>query len=76
MCHYDNEIQHTRQSNPLLQRLRARTQKNCANCDKSVKFGVDLVFKIMHFQFFASSSKFCRDKGEKSHDKLLVLSYI
>ena len=62
-------------SSSKVQRLRARTQKNCANCDKSVKFGVE-VFKIMHFQFFTSSSKFCRNKSEKSHDKFLVLSYI
>ena len=49
----------------LAQRLRARKQTNCENCDKSAKFG-EVVFKITYFQFFISYSKFCRDKGKKS----------
>ena len=46
----------------LVQRLRAKIQRNRANCDKSGKFGD--VFKIRYFQFFTSSSKFCSEKGD------------
>ena len=49
----------------LVQRLKAKIQRNRANCDKSGKYGD--VFKIMYFQFFTSSSKFCSEKGEIYH---------
>ena len=50
----------------VVQRLKAKIQRNRANCDKSGKFRGD-VFKIMYFQFFTSSSKFCSEKGEIYH---------
>ena len=50
----------------LLQRLKAKIQKNRVNCDKRAKFG-GVVIKIIYFQFFVSSSKFCRDKCVISH---------
>ena len=50
----------------VVQRLKAKIQKNRVNCDKSAKFGGE-VFKIMYFQFFTSSSKFCSEKGEIYH---------
>ena len=50
----------------LVQRLQAKMQKNRANCDKGAKFGGE-VCKIVYFQFFTSSSKFCSEKGDIYH---------
>ena len=59
----------------IVQQLRAKIQRNRANCDQSGKFGGE-EFKIMYFHFFTSSSKFCSEKSEIYHFEFLVLSNI